>query len=134
MTNDPRAAPLIGHVVPIRFLNSTMTTHTMNDGQTTDRIGAANATMAFKPRLQMAKDTRTVTMTPVRYEILPCVVRSKYDADAPVRPMAVVRHASPTMMPRMITPVLPSRCLVISTISVERSMPAPKASALEAPR
>ena len=82
----------------------------------------------------MAKETTTVTMTPVRYETLPCVVRSKYDAEAPVKPMAVVKHASPTIMPRMITPVWPSRCLVISTISVERSIPAPKASALEAPK
>ena len=69
ITNAPRAAPLIGHVVPMRFLNSTMITHTMNGGQTTDKIGAANATMAFKPRLQMAKETNTVTITPKRYEI-----------------------------------------------------------------
>lgn len=81
----------------------------MNGGQIVVKIGTASSIMEVRPRLHSAVLIKMFTTIQTSYFTLPPEIFSKKYAVAPARPIAVVRQAKPTMMPRISVPVEPSR-------------------------
>ena len=89
--------------------NKSKITVTINGGQIVVKIGTAKLIIDVRPRLHNEALIKMFITIQVWYFTLPLEIFSKKYAVAPARPIAVVRQAKPTIIPKMSVPVLPSK-------------------------
>ena len=78
------------------------------------------ATMRSRPRFDTTALNTQMTMTNTLYGTLPRQSLAKYAAAELASATAVVTHARPTTMPKMIMPVLPMRASTMAMTSCAR--------------